>query len=91
MANPHDNPAALKELQEAIYRDRIIRARSMTPEARFEAGLAQTNSAMSRALEGAMGQTGITDVRKGWAEVRRRMERLCQVRDHGFYVSQLPV
>jgi hypothetical protein len=87
MENPHDNPAALKELQDAIYRDRIARARGMTPEERFESGVAQTNSAMSRVLEGAMWQTGISDVREGWKEVRRRMQRLCQVRDHGFYVS----
>jgi hypothetical protein len=34
-----------------------------------------------------MWQTGISDVREGWKEVRRRMQRLSQVRDHGFYVS----
>ena len=45
----------------SIYRDRILRARSMTPEERFESGVAQTNSAMSRILEGAMWQTGISD------------------------------
>jgi hypothetical protein len=91
MVNPHDNPAALKELQDTIYRDRILRARAMTPEDRFESGVAQTNSAMTRILEGAMWQTGISDIREGWAEVRRRMQRICQVRDHGFYASEPPV
>ncbi len=26
MANPHDNPAALKELQDSIYREKVLRA-----------------------------------------------------------------
>jgi hypothetical protein len=91
MVNPHDNPAALKELQDAIYRDRILRAREMSSEARFESGIEQTNSAMTRILEGAMWQTGIADVREGWAEVRRRMQRISQVRDQGFYVTSPPL
>ena len=90
MANPHDRPIALNDLQDAIYREKVMRARSLSPEERFDGGMTHTNFVMRLMLDGAMEQTGITDIREGWAEVRRRMERLCQVRDHQFYTSQHP-
>jgi hypothetical protein len=30
MENPHGNPAALKELQDTIYREKVLRAGEMT-------------------------------------------------------------
>jgi hypothetical protein len=36
MENPHDNPAALKELQDAIYREKVLRAREMTVAERLD-------------------------------------------------------
>ncbi len=90
MANPHDHPTALQDLQDAIYRDRVLRARDLTPAERFDGGIEHTNTVMQFMLDGAMQQKGITDIREGWAEVRRRMERLCHARDHQFYTSQPP-
>lgn len=90
MANPHDHPTALKKLQDSIYRDKVLRARSLTPEQRFEGGMEHTNFVMRLMLDGAMQQKGITDVQEGWAEVRRRMEKLCRARDHRFYTFQAP-
>ncbi len=87
MANPHDHPTALQDLQDSIYREKVRRARCLTPQERFDGGIEHTNFVMHLMLDGAMAQTGITDVRAGWAEVRRRMERLCRARDHRFYTS----
>lgn len=87
MSNPYDHPTALKDLQDAIYRDRVRRARDLSPEDRFDGGIEHTNSVMQLMLSGAMEQKGLTDLHAGWVEVRRRMEKLCHARDHQFYSS----
>jgi hypothetical protein len=87
MPNPYDHPTALKDLQDAIYRDRVQRARGLSPEERFDGGIEHTNFVMQLMHGGAMEQKGLTDIRAGWGEVRRRMERLCHARDHQFYSS----
>lgn len=84
--NPHDDPAALKELQDAIYRDKVIRARGMTNEQRFEEAIELTNGVFERMAEGVMWQLGITEPEAIWAEVRKRMDRLARARDHRYYV-----
>jgi len=90
-SNIHDDPAALKALQDAIYRDKVLRARAMTGEERLAEGLELTNGVFWRMLEGAMWQLGIEDVEKGWDEVRRRLQRLRRVHDSGRFVNQRPV
>ena len=85
MANIHDDPAALKALQDDIYRDKVLRARGMTVEERLAEAFDLTNSVFTRMHQGAMWQLGTTDPEAGWAEVRRRMERLSRVHDHGRY------
>ncbi len=90
MANVHDDPAALKALQDAIYRDRVLRARKMTVEQRFAEAIELTNSVFIRMHEGAMWQLGTKDPETGWREVRRRMARLGRVHDEGRFVSEKP-
>ena len=90
MANPHENPEALVELQDAIYRDKVLRARGMTPEQRFDAVFELTNSVFERMHEGAMWQLDTTDPQAGWAEVRRRMDRLTKVQEFGLYTAEKP-
>jgi len=87
MENPHDNPAALKALQDAIYREKILRARGMSPEERFNEALELTNSVSERMIEGVIWQTGITDREQAIMEVRKRMDRMARARDKEFYVS----
>ena len=62
MANPHDHLTALKELQDSIYREKVLRARAMTPEERFDAGFEITKEAFRRMLEGTMWQLSIDEV-----------------------------
>ena len=90
MANPHDHPTALKDLQDSIYREKVLRARAMTPEERFDAGFEITNDAFQRMLAGAMWQTESTDTESGWREVRRRLDRLIRVHDAGRFTCLPP-
>lgn len=90
MANIHDDPAALKALQDAIYRDKVLRARKMTAEQRLAEALELTNSVFIRMHEGAMWQLGTTDPQVGWQEVRRRLARLSRVHDEGRFVTERP-
>ena len=90
MANIHDDPAALQALQDAIYRETILRSRKLTVEQRLADALELTNGVFARMHEGAMWQLGTTDVEKGWAEVRRRMDRLSRVHDEGRFVKEKP-
>lgn len=90
MSNVHDDPAALKALQDAIYRDRVLRARRMTLEQRFAEAIELTNSVFIRMHEGAMWQLGTTDAEMGWQEVRRRLARLSRVHDAGLFVTEKP-
>lgn len=90
MPSIHDDPAALKALQDDIYREKILRARRLTPEQRLADALELTNGVFARMLEGVMWQTGSNDVEQGWKEVRRRVSRICQVHDEGRFVNQRP-
>jgi hypothetical protein len=85
VANPHDHPTALKDLQDSIYRDKVLRARAMTPEEWFNSGFEIITEAFHRMLEGAMWQLGISDVNEGWNEVGRRLQRLKVAQEHGRY------
>lgn len=88
MVNPHDSPAALKELQDAIYRDKVLRAREMSLEERLDEVFELSNRQMGMMLAGAMHRLGTSDQDEGWDEVNRWLARLDRVRDHGLYVSE---
>lgn len=88
MENPHDNPAALKELQDAIYREKVLRARQMTVTERLDEVFDLSNRQMGMMLAGAMHRLGTKDQEEGWDEVSRWLARLDRVRDHGLYVTE---
>ena len=91
MANIHDDPAALKALQDDIYRDRILRARRLTVEQRLADVFEISNHMFGMMLGGAMHKLATQDKMEGWAEVRRWMHRLDRVREHSLYVTEKPV
>lgn len=86
----HPDPAALKALQEELYRERVLRARSMTEEERFSDGFELTNAVFERMLGGAMWQKGLTDRDEGWKLVRRQLDRLARVHDAGRFTATPP-
>ncbi len=88
MVHPDDDPGALKQLQDAIYRDKVRHARAMTGEQRLAEVFRLSNSAFQRMLEGAMWQLATEDRGKGWLEVGRRLDRLRRVHDEGRFVTE---
>ncbi|MGJ8633270.1 MAG: hypothetical protein ACSHX7_05060 [Luteolibacter sp.] len=90
MANPHDHPTALKDLQDSIYREKILRARSMTREERFLTGIQLTNEVSDRMLTGAMARLGTNNESLAKADLRCRLERIRKSQDHGFYSNKKP-
>lgn len=72
----------LEALQAAIYRDKVLRARAMTPEERLDSVFELSNSVLKRMLAGAMWQLGSEDREAGERELARRIDRLRSVRDH---------
>jgi len=91
MARADDDPAALKALQDAIYRDKVLQARSMTETQRIEAAFEITAFVFENMLAGAMSQNHLTDREEGWKEVRRRLDRLRQVHEAGRYTTRKPL
>lgn len=90
MENPHDNPAALKALQDAIYREKILRARGMSIGERLDEVFELSTRQFGMMHAGAMHRLATTDEAKGWEEVGRWMQRLDRVRDHGLYLFERP-
>lgn len=90
MTNPHDHPTALKDLQDSIYREKILRARAMTTEERISAVIEQSELQFGMMLAGAMSRLGTDDESLGWREVREGLDRLDRVREHGFYSKTKP-
>ena len=91
MNNPHDDSAALKALQDDIYREQILRARKMTVEQRLSDVFELSNHQFGMMLGGAMHRLGTTDETAGWKEVARWMERLDRAREHGLYAKEKPL
>lgn len=90
MPNVHDDPAALKALQDELYREKVLRARRMSVEERLAEVFELSNHQFGMMLAGAMHRMGTRDEAAGWQEVRRWMHRLDRVRDHGLYVTEKP-
>lgn len=89
-SNPHDHPTALKDLQDSIYRDKVLRARALTPEQRLDDIFELSDLQFGMMHAGAMQRLGTSDVAAGWQEVRQGLDRLCRARDHRLYVSRRP-
>jgi hypothetical protein len=88
MANVRDEAAALKALQDDIYREQVLRARNMTVAQRLADVFELSNHQFAMMLGGAMHRLGTRDEAEGWREVRRRMERLDHAREAGLYVTE---
>ncbi len=88
MNNPHEDPAALKALQDDIYREKILRARKQTPAERLADVFELSDHQHQLMLAGAMHKLKTRDIHLGWAEVGRWMARLDRVRENGLYVTE---
>lgn len=65
MANPHDHPTAPKDLQDFIYRKKVLRARAMTPEERITSVFEMSDFQFNMMHSGAMQKIGSKDSEAG--------------------------
>lgn len=83
--NVEANPDAMKALQAAIYRDKVLRARAMISAERLEEALELSNDIYSWILDGAKAQCGLASDEEGWVEVQRRLQRLRRIHESKLY------
>ncbi|MEI6655301.1 MAG: hypothetical protein WCP45_11065 [Verrucomicrobiota bacterium] len=83
--NVEANPDALRALQAEIYRDKVLRARAMTPAERLAEALELSNDIYAWMLDGAKAQCGLPSDEEGWAEVQRRLQTLRRLHEHKLY------
>jgi hypothetical protein len=62
----------------------------MTTEERISAVIEQSELQFGMMLAGAMARLGTDDEHLGWQEVRKGLDRLDRVREHGFYSKDKP-
>ena len=86
--DPDHAAAELKAMQDAIYREKILRARRQSPEERLADVFELSNHQFGMMLGGAMHRLATTDEGLGWEEVRRWMCRLDRAREHGLYATE---
>ncbi|MBX3740620.1 MAG: hypothetical protein KF712_06490 [Akkermansiaceae bacterium] len=86
--NPHDYPTALLDLQDSIYREKVMRARRASPEDRLGSVFELSDFQFQMMLAGAMARLDTEDEDEGWNEVRCALERLDKARDLGFYTDR---
>ena len=79
--NEQQKQQDLENLQDEIYRDKVLRARSMTQEERLTEVFELSNAMLNRMLMGVMWQKGIEDISEAKREVGKRIDRLRAVRD----------
>jgi hypothetical protein len=91
MANPHDHPTALKELQDSIYQDKVLRARGMSVEQKIDSVFELSDFQFGMMHAGAMHRLGTSDEAEGWTEVRLGLERIAWVRDRAFFTHEKPL
>ncbi len=83
--NGEATPDAIKALQAEIYRDKVLRARAMTPAERLAEALELSNDIYAWMLDGAKAQCGLPSDEEGWAEVQRRLQTLRRVHECKLY------
>lgn len=83
--NIDSSPDATKSLQDAIYRDKVLRARAMTAAERLDEALELSNDIYTWMLDGAKAQCGLPSDEEGWAEVLNRLQRLRRIHEHALY------
>ena len=84
------SPSDIESLQREIWLAKVARGRQMTPEQRFAEMVALTSQAFERMHVAAMVDLGTADPDAGWAEVRRRLDRLRAARDAGRFTTSPP-
>jgi hypothetical protein len=75
----------IKELADAIYAEKIRRARAMTPGERMEAGIELFEASLGVMRDGIRMQHPEADDDAVETILKRRLDRLRRMNDHGIY------
>ncbi|MFN0125970.1 MAG: hypothetical protein ACKV19_04710 [Verrucomicrobiales bacterium] len=75
---------------DAIYRDKVLRARATDPVERLLDGFRLFDEALTFTKAGVMEQLGTSDETMVMAEVERRIERIRKLQDFGYYKPWTP-
>jgi hypothetical protein len=78
-------PDVLKSLQKEIYRDKVLRARAMSPTERLDEALELSNDIYTWMLDGAKSQCRLSSNEEGWVEVQRRLQTLRTLQEKTLY------
>lgn len=76
----------IDQLAAAIYRDKVLRARAMSPDERLMEGFRLFEESMTFTKAGVAEQLGTADEAKIMAEVRRRFDVVHKLEDQGYYL-----
>lgn len=87
----HPTPDQLKELQDAIYREKIMRARAMTESERFVATLELIDTSFEWMLAGVKMQFPEASEEDAQRILGERLDRMRQREDAGLYVPAPPL
>ena len=85
-----DAPNEFQPLMDAIFREKVRRARAQSPESKFVGGLTLFEEALVRMRGGIECQFPRYTPEQVEAELYRRINRVRQVQEHGFYTSTPP-
>jgi hypothetical protein len=85
-----DAPNEFQPLMDDIFRDKVRRAREQSPESKFVGGLELFEEALVRMRGGIRAQFPHFTPEQVEAELARRINRVRQVQEHGFYSATPP-
>lgn len=86
----HPDAAQLKELQDSIYREKVLRARRMTESERLDATLEQIDFAFAAMRDGVRMQFPHADDIEVERILGERLDRLRRMDDRGLFVVATP-
>lgn len=87
---PHPDAAQLKELQDSIYREKVLRARKMTESERLTATLEQIDFSYDMMLGGVHMQFPDASPEEALKILKQRLDLLRRMDDRGLFVPAPP-
>jgi len=75
----------INELADAIYRDKVLRARTRTMDERMLDGMECFDFSCRIMADGVRHQLGLTDDKEVWDKVRERLDIVRRLNERGIY------
>jgi hypothetical protein len=85
-----EEPNEFQPLMDEIFREKVLRARRQSPEEKFVMGLDLFEEALVRMRGGIRAEFPEFTAEQVECELYRRLARVRQVQEHGFYRTDPP-